>query len=334
MILCEVRAPTYRRPVLLARALRSLVQQTHSCWRAIVFDDSDEREGQQVVESIDDARIFYRPNPRNLGCARNLDQAFQTRPYLGADYACVLEDDNYLMPEFLEQNILCAQTHHVPIVLRNQLIMSEQRAQAAVSRTTRGDYFEERIYEPIELHAALWVFEGISNGGLFWSTNSVSDLQVGPLVTDAGLQEHCRTLQIREHLFFAERPLAVWSEVPIESSLRRPVINRVFARGQQAIRRSLFQTYGKQLAPHAERFAAKSGRLDLLPVNFIDSLVWDLVRENAHTWHDWRGVARSFARFLVTKNPLRGYLRRLATRNQLANLAVAGGERSGAVATN
>lgn len=326
MSLCEIRVPTYRRPALLGRALRSLLEQTHRSWRAIVFDDSPHREGERVVNEIGDDRISYRPNPRNLGCAANLDQAFQTRAYLSADYACILEDDNYLMSEFLEQNLRAAQTHHVPIVLRNQLILAELPA-TGTERTTRGDYFEERIYEPMELHAALWLFEGISNGGLFWSTRAVSDLQVGPSVDDAGLQEHCRTLQIRERLFFAQRPLAVWSELPVEQSLRKPSANRVFARGQQAIRRSLFRTYGGEVLPYAERFAAKSGRVDRFRLNVIDSLVWSLIWDRAGARDVWSHISRSFARVLLTRNPLREHLRRLASPNQNGATAMAGSDR-------
>ena len=46
---CEVRVPTYRRPELLERCLKSLIAQTHENWRAIVLDDSPEREGEAVL---------------------------------------------------------------------------------------------------------------------------------------------------------------------------------------------------------------------------------------------------------------------------------------------
>ena len=44
--LCEVRVPTFRRPTLLKRALLSLIDQTYSNWRCIVFDDCQEKSAK------------------------------------------------------------------------------------------------------------------------------------------------------------------------------------------------------------------------------------------------------------------------------------------------
>ena len=57
MALCEIRVPTYRRPELLERAMRSLQAQTQRDWVALVMDDSPEREGAQAVKKLGDGRI-------------------------------------------------------------------------------------------------------------------------------------------------------------------------------------------------------------------------------------------------------------------------------------
>ena len=91
----EVRTPTYRRPALLERALRSLIGQSYPHWHCIVLDDEPGGgEARQVCANLDDRRIIYRPNARNLGVGANIDAAFVRPPLSDSTHACVLEDDN------------------------------------------------------------------------------------------------------------------------------------------------------------------------------------------------------------------------------------------------
>ncbi len=304
-LLCEVRVPTYRRPAMLRRALDSLRGQTHANWVALVFDDSDDRDGAAVVEEIGDARILYRPNAQRRRCAGNIDQVFQTRAYLGGEYACILEDDNLLLPDFLRDNLECARSHAVPIVLRNQAIYRDAPSVGAqpTGRTTRGGFFDERTYYPRELHAALWLAEGISNGGLFWSTRARTNFQVGPLVEDSGLQEHCRTWQVEEPLFFASEPLAVWSDLDDAQSHREPSAHRVFRRGQQSIRRHLLRRYGRGIIGEGQAFAARIGAQDVLRRSLFDTLS----PQFPVGWWDGMQIAKSLARLAFVRDPLKNY---------------------------
>src|SRR4051812_5914742 len=97
----EVRVLTYKRPIMLYRALMSLVAQSHPHWKAFVFDDSLAGEGESVVRRLGDSRIVYCRNASNLGMAANTDQAFQPTPIEDADFGCILEDDNWLFPNFI-----------------------------------------------------------------------------------------------------------------------------------------------------------------------------------------------------------------------------------------
>lgn len=213
MSLCEVRITTYKRPDLLKRSLGSLLDQTYTDWRAIVLDDSPEQEGKIVVEAFNDARIIYKPNLRNLGRTKNLDYAFQSSAMIEGTYAFVLEDDNYLYPEFIEKNVRSLNTHNVNLMMRNQEIrLEENGASIPLGKTSRGRWFRTGLYSPLEVHARLFFCEGISNGGLFWRIDRIqSNLQVGTQVQDAWHQEIYRTLQIREPLFFEAEPLCVWT---------------------------------------------------------------------------------------------------------------------------
>ena len=97
MKLVEVRIPTYKRNDMLSACLDSLISQTWSHWKAIIFDDANDSETRRLVLSKGDSRLTYKPNPVRVGAAANLNQCFQTRGYIrDSVYACCLEDDNWL----------------------------------------------------------------------------------------------------------------------------------------------------------------------------------------------------------------------------------------------
>jgi glycosyltransferase involved in cell wall biosynthesis len=260
---CEARVITYKRPQLLKRALQSLIDQTLSDWQAIIFDNSPEQEGRGIVESFNDHRLIYRPHQRNLGKAKNIDLAFQTKPYLGGKYAFTLEDDNYLMPSFIEENIEAIAANKVAIILRNQAIRYEENGESVDrGETTRARWFSQGKYEPLEVYARIFFCEGISNGGLFWQTESIrSNLQVGSPVDHPLHQELLRTLQIEEPIFFEPEPLCVHTYFP-----RRPEDNVLkylaskhkqlqYSRGLQSILIFLEKRHGKAVIDIADQLA-------------------------------------------------------------------------------
>jgi glycosyltransferase involved in cell wall biosynthesis len=309
MALCEIRVPTFQRPQLLAEALRSLQAQTLREWHAVVLDDSPGREGEAVVAGLRDARIAYRPNETNLGCAGNLDRAFQKRAYTTAEFACVLEDDNLLAPPCLEANLKELKLRNVVVLLRNQEIKSlSSGARTPTGRTTRGCLFQDGIYSADELKASLFLGEGISNGGLFWSFAAKSSLEVGPLVTDSGLQEYCRTLQIIEPLAFASEPLAIWTEMSTKSSFRSPVANRVFGRGIQSILRHLLKRYGRDVVDRAVNLAYDAGMEAQCRRALAEAVNLPSLARLPWTPGSLSLVMKSLARLLLVADPLKNYL--------------------------
>ncbi|TAE60377.1 MAG: glycosyltransferase family 2 protein [Nostocales cyanobacterium] len=308
MPLCEIRVPTYKRPELLKRALKSLISQDFENWKAIIMDDSPEQEAKEIVELFADERLIYSPNPKNLGSAGNIDRAFQSSSIVGGTYACILEDDNWFMPSFLSENIHSLEKNNVNILLRNQEIYLKQDNDFfPTHRTTRGDYLTSKIYQPLELCACTFLCEGISNGGLFWKTSTLSNLQVGNKVKDAGLQEYCRTLQINEKLYFADKPLCYWSEMPISLSLRNPINNRLFARGVQSLRRFLIKKYGQDIIFASKQMAISLNQLDTWELSLIDSLFLSYKFELIQSLELIKRSLKSSARFFLIKDPLDNY---------------------------
>ena len=256
MTICEVRIPTYKRPKLLSRALNSLLNQNYSNWRALVLDDSPEREGKDIVSSLEDERIIYKPNPKNLGCSQNLDYAFFSGSYLDGTYACVLEDDNYYLPSFIDENIKSIEKNSVSIVLRNQEVRLEKGEYSIpTGRTTRGQWFSDGFYDPKSVRARLLFCEGISNGGLFWHTNKIiSNLQIGTQVVDSWHQELFRTLSIVEKIYFESNPLCIFTEFYQEKSLKVRNYSDFSLdyvtkdRGTQEILKNLIKIHGEKIS--------------------------------------------------------------------------------------
>ncbi|TKA95200.1 glycosyltransferase family 2 protein [Cereibacter changlensis] len=211
--LVQVRTPTYRRPAMLRRCLQSLQAQTWSNWVCDVQDDSPDSACEAVVRALGDPRIHYRRNEPRLYASKNIDSCFSRKNPRNADYFCLVEDDNWLLPEFMRANIELARREGVEVVLRNQLVelgSGTEEARLSAFGILDGKFVEGR-YDPGLFRLALMADIGMSHGGLFWSRKATSDFEIGFPVS-ATLQEYMRTYAVEEPIYVALEPLAVWAE--------------------------------------------------------------------------------------------------------------------------
>jgi hypothetical protein len=283
------------------------------------MDDSPENEGEGVVADLSDSRISYTNNKNRLGGAANLDRAFCSQSLIGGDWACVLEDDNWLMPSYLNENIRALELHQVGVLLRNQEVWFQtQQEVKPTGKTTRGTWFEERLYDPIELRAYLFFFEGISNGGLFWNTQIESDLQVGADVRDSGLQEYCRTLQIEEPLYFAAEPLCVWSDMPLDLISRAFAGSRAYSRGIQSLLQFLIRKYGREIIERADHLSSKLSRRAAFEVSLIDALHTDYRFQSVTKLQTVTRYLKSYAKSICVPDPLEDYLSKVELHSVLS----------------
>ncbi len=211
--LVQVRTPTYKRPEMLRRCLGSLQAQTWTNWVCDVQDDSPDSSCADVVAAMDDPRIHYRRNEPRLFASKNIDSCFSRKNPRNADYFCLVEDDNWLLPTFMEANIALARRENVEVVLRNQLVeLDSGTPQARLSSFgIMDDKFVEGRYEPGQFRLSLMADIGMSHGGLFWSRKAKSDFEIGFPVS-ATLQEYMRTYAVEEPIYAAIESLAVWAE--------------------------------------------------------------------------------------------------------------------------
>jgi len=235
----EIRIPTYQRPELLRRALASLLAQTTPHWRARVLDDSQDQRSCEVAQSFDDPRITHSFNSPRKYAVGNIDQCFAKSA--DAEYCCVVEDDNYLLPDFIAANIAAIAETGAPIVLRNQYKAPIDAPPAQLNATTPtvlADRFEERVYSAQEFRVTVLFSIGVSNGGLFWSRATKTDFEVRAPACGPVLQEYLRTLLVRDAVAVRLEPLAVWSADEAGSS-RYAGANTGFWRRELAIKKAL-----------------------------------------------------------------------------------------------
>lgn len=267
--LVHIRTPTYKRPEALRRALQSMIDQSWPDWVCDVYDDDPEQAGRAVVAALGDPRIRYTPNTPQLFASRNIDHCFTAENPHGAEYFCVVEDDNFILPDFCAANIALARQQGVEIVLRNQFFeYASGTPEAHVGTSGVLDaLFIDGLYQQGDFRMSLLAGIGVSNGGLFWSVRAISPLEIQYSCT-ATLQEYLRTYSIAEPVYVAMQPLAVWAE-NAEQTTRNAGLAAGYLRREldlkravQALRRKVWREASREQRArfmHDPRFATPTG---------------------------------------------------------------------------
>lgn len=93
--------PTYRRPEMLRRAIRSVLNQTYAHFQVCVYDNASGDKTASVVAEMakTDDRINYHCHPENIGAFRNFAYGLEK---IDTPFFSFLSDDDVLLPEFFE----------------------------------------------------------------------------------------------------------------------------------------------------------------------------------------------------------------------------------------
>jgi glycosyltransferase involved in cell wall biosynthesis len=102
--------PTYRRPVLLRRAIESALNQTRPDGMVAVFDDASGDETEAVVGEVAnrDPRVTYHRHATNLGLAGNFRFALD---HVETPYFSILSNDDMLLPHMYEAALGALESH-------------------------------------------------------------------------------------------------------------------------------------------------------------------------------------------------------------------------------
>jgi glycosyltransferase involved in cell wall biosynthesis len=102
--------PTYRRPDMVVRAIRSVLNQTYPHVRARVFDNASGDDTARAVTELAraDPRVEYALHAGNIGAQANFSYAFAQ---VDTPLVVLLSDDDLLLPRFLEEGVESLRRH-------------------------------------------------------------------------------------------------------------------------------------------------------------------------------------------------------------------------------
>jgi glycosyltransferase involved in cell wall biosynthesis len=90
--------PTFNRASILKETLKSIIDQSFKDFEILVWDDASTDSTEETVKKINDERIIYHKNAKNLGYGRNLQAAFEN---VKGDIVFLMGDDDILLPDAL-----------------------------------------------------------------------------------------------------------------------------------------------------------------------------------------------------------------------------------------
>ena len=139
--------PTYRRPSLLRRAIKSVLNQTRPDLIVSVFDNASGDETAAVVAEAmrKDSRVTYFCQPQNIGLVRNFQCGMSQ---VQTPYFSFLSDDDILLPSFHEEAVSALEKEPSAILYAAPSILVGLEDGDVLGRTFRG--WQEGVYDPPE----------------------------------------------------------------------------------------------------------------------------------------------------------------------------------------
>jgi glycosyltransferase involved in cell wall biosynthesis len=142
--------PTYKRPQLLKRAVRSVLNQTYPNFQICIYDNASEDETESIIRELaqEDERVIYHCHAKNIGAFANFNYGLR---HVDTPFFSFLSDDDFLLPEFFDT------------MMQNFIKYPDVAFSAGLSVHFNG----KRIYWPELLR---WKREGyyLPHEGLYW----------------------------------------------------------------------------------------------------------------------------------------------------------------------
>jgi len=191
--LVSIILPTYNRANRIARAIASVLTQTHPTWELLVVDDASTDETASVVDSFGDPRIFRLTLPFNCGSpARPRNIGLQLAR---GDFLAYIDDDNAWRPQHLERLLeatlahpgvagaYAGKAHHLPDGTVEEICHPSQgldtqdglHTRAALVAVPEGWVGSSFAHEDAEFWAKI---RAGNAGGLVWVPEVLSDYYI------------------------------------------------------------------------------------------------------------------------------------------------------------
>lgn len=206
--------PTYRRPLLLRRAIASVLSQTYPDVRVCVFDNASGDETAEVVEEIArrDARVVYHRHAENIGAFANFAYGLGS---VATPYFSFLSDDDVLLPDFYQRAVDALEANRDAAFWGGTAIV--MREDGTVKDAT--DWPAARYSPPDGLLAM------IDNNYLIWTSvlfRTEQVAQIGGLDAEVGAAidtDYLLRLAARFPYETSPEPAAIWMSHPESSTV-------------------------------------------------------------------------------------------------------------------
>jgi glycosyltransferase involved in cell wall biosynthesis len=96
----SIITPTYRRPLLLKRAIISVINQTFGDYEHIIIDDANDPETELLVKGFGDKRIIFHQHKSPRGAAGGYNTGIKLSC---GNFILFLDDDDEYLPPFLDK---------------------------------------------------------------------------------------------------------------------------------------------------------------------------------------------------------------------------------------
>lgn len=116
--------PTYRRPKLLRRAIKSVLNQTYPHIRVCVYDNASNDETAAIVADCakEDSRVSYYCHSENIGAISNFNFGIKN---VRTPFFSLLSDDDILLPEFYQTAMAGFEKHPEAAFYATEVIFME-----------------------------------------------------------------------------------------------------------------------------------------------------------------------------------------------------------------
>ncbi len=96
----DILLPYWGEFSLLKKTVESVFAQTETSWRLFVIDDAyPSNEAEEYFRTLDDKRVSYYRQKKNIGITRNFNFALKSAK---AEYCMILGCDDKLLPNYIE----------------------------------------------------------------------------------------------------------------------------------------------------------------------------------------------------------------------------------------
>jgi glycosyltransferase involved in cell wall biosynthesis len=198
--------PTYRRPKLLERTIRSVLSQTYAHFEVCVYDNASGDETAAVVAKIakEDSRVKYYCHPHNIGGIQNFNYGMQQ---VTTAYFSLLADDNTLLPHFFEEALEALNRFPQAILFAGQTIFVNEKEQHLGGSL---DHWVPGLVLPPNGLVPVWE-KCLNWEGILFNTDAIRSVGwLDPTVGGSADQDFTMRLARKHVMYISKRPCALF----------------------------------------------------------------------------------------------------------------------------